>query len=110
MTPVHELFLQQLPEGWFRSEGEVAVALHAELQRELPPGHLLFEKAVAVIAHREGTDDILCRDVTNPSRFTVVHLSWSGREEINSLHPIVEVDGEFKDFLEYDASCGMSHD
>ena len=47
---------------------------------------------VEVVAHREGTDDILCRHLDELSRFTVVHLTWLGREEIDTQHPAVEAD------------------
>jgi len=94
---------ERLPEGWFRSESQRAAALYDELQRELPPRHVLYGCRVEVIAHREGTDDILCHHHDEPDRFTVIHLSWRRREEVNELHPWVEVDGSFDDFLEYEA-------
>ncbi len=95
-----------LPEGWFVSDTEEASIRHAELQRELPPGHILYGKSVSVVAHRDGTDDILCRHHDEPSRFTVIHLSWLGREEINTLHPTVEVDGDFQQFIAYESAFG----
>ena len=97
----------RLPDGWFASDPEHADLLHAELQRELPPGHLLFDVPVTVIAHREGTDDILCRRKADPDRMTVVHLTWIGRTEINDKHPTVQVDGTFDDFLAYERQFGI---
>ena len=97
-----------LPEGWFESDSEEASIRHAELQRELPPGHILYGMSVAVVAHREGTDDILCRHHDDPSHFTVIHLSWLGREEINSMHPTVEADGDFDEFLNYESAFGRA--
>jgi hypothetical protein len=74
--------------------------LHAELQRELPPGHVLTGRALETFAWREGaTDDVLLRHTDEPERFTVIHLSWLGRTEINSEHPTVEFDGAFAEFL-----------
>jgi hypothetical protein len=93
-----------LPEGWFPSDLEKAGLLHAELQKELPPGHILYGVPVEVVAHRDGTDDILCRHRADPARFTVIHLSWLGREEINPQHPHVEDDGDFDSFLRYEAA------
>jgi hypothetical protein len=93
-----------LPEGWFPSDSEEAARFYRELQKELPPGHLLFEVPVEVVAHRDGTDDILCRHSLHQGRFTVIHLSWSMRQEIDANHPHVEVDGDFTDFLSYEAS------
>ncbi len=97
-------YLERLPEGWFPSDPNHAGALYDELQKELPPGHILYRRGVEVIAHRDGTDDILCRHLEEPERFTVIHLSWLGREEINDQHPWVEADGDFADFIAYEAA------
>ena len=93
----------ELPEGWFASDPERAASLLAELEREVPRGHLLHGDRIEVVAHREGTDDILCRHRDESSRFTVIHLSWLGREEIDAQHPAVEADGDFTSFLAYEA-------
>jgi hypothetical protein len=93
-------FRPALPEGWFYPDLATAQLLHAELQQELPPGHLLYGRAVEAFAWREGaTDDVLFRHLDKPLRFTVIHLSWLGRIEINSQHPTVEFDGTFKGFI-----------
>jgi len=96
------LFDSKLPEGWFLSDSEQAANFHAELCRELPPGHILYRVPVEVVAHREGTDDILCRHVGNNERLTVIHLTWLMREEIGPNHPTVEVDGNIDDFYAYE--------
>lgn len=98
--------LEWLPLGWFVSSPIDAELLSAELQRELPYGHLLYHIPINVIAHREGTDDILCAHQGDPERFTVIHLTWIGRTEINSSHPTVESDGTFEDFLNYERRFG----
>jgi hypothetical protein len=99
-----DLFNFQLPEGWFLSENDNAEALFCELHLELIPGHPLYAADIEVLAHREGTDDILVRHTINPDRFTVVHLSWSLKPEINKEHPTVEYDGDYAGFLEYERS------
>src|SRR6185437_1560158 len=92
--------LPALPEGWFYPDAAIAESLHAELQRELPPGHLLTGLEVQTFAWRHGaSDDVLFRHVRDPDRFTVIHLSWLGRTEINAKHPTVEFDGSFAQFL-----------
>jgi hypothetical protein len=92
--------LPALPEGWFYPEDPaVAASLHAELQRELPPGHLLFGRAVETFAYRHGSDDVLFRHRDQPGRFTEIHLSWIRKQEINAQHPTVEFDGAFEDFI-----------
>lgn len=93
----------ELPAGWFWPDAEEARSLHEELQRELSPGHLLNGLLVRTFATRHGTDDVLFRHRNDPSRFTVIHLSWLGRTEINAQHPTVEFDGSFLDFLAEEA-------
>lgn len=93
-----------LPEGWYLSDPEEASRLQRELEVEIPTGHLLDGLIVDVIAHRDGTDDVLCRHRADPSRFTVVHLSWRMKREIDTKHPTVECDGVFDDFLAYEAA------
>ena len=43
----------------------------------------------------------------DPERFTVIHLSWIMKREINKYHPTVEYDGNFNNFLEYENSFKM---
>jgi len=95
-----EPFRPSLPEGWYYPSQQDGKDLHAELQKELPPGHLLFGIAVETFAWRDGaTDDVLFHHVDQPERFTVIHLSWLGRTEINEQHPTVEFDGTFEAFI-----------
>jgi len=81
-----------------------AEALHAELQRELPPGHLLFGRAVETFAYRRDQDDVLFRHCDEPDRFTLVHLSWIRKREINAEHPSVCFDGSFETLLAQEES------
>lgn len=102
-------FRPALPEGWFYPDLATAQLLHAELQRELPPGHLLYGRAVEAFAWREGaTDDVLFRHLDEPSRFTVIHLSWLSRTEINTQHPTVEFEGTFDEFIAIEESLTNS--
>lgn len=89
---------RQLPPGWVHPDPEWEAQLESEFRRELPPGHLLHSLRVQLIAAREGTDDVLFQHRDEPDRFTVVHLSWLGKEEIDASHPWVEFDGDFPAF------------
>jgi len=89
----------KLPEGWQRPDAAVGQSLGAELQRELPQGHLLF--GVPVEAFGYSLDDVLFRHRDKSDRFTIVHLTWVGHTEINAQHPTVEFDGTFAEFLAY---------
>jgi hypothetical protein len=88
-----------LPLGWEYPEPDEAAARHAELKRELPSGHILFGIPVETFASRIGDDDTLFRHLGDPDRFTLVHLTWLGREEINAEHPSVDFDGTLAEFL-----------
>ena len=91
--------LPALPTGWYYpTEGE-ARGLHAELQRELPPCHLLFGRSVETFAYRRDQDDVLFRHLDEQNRFTVIHLSWIRKREINAAHPSVCFDGPFETFF-----------
>lgn len=99
-------YMSKLPDGWYPASAEESERLHTELQKELPNGHLLKNKRIEVVAHRNGaTDDILCEwKESENERFTVIHLTWKMKEEIDSRFPQVESDGVFQDFLDYEAS------
>jgi len=91
--------VESLPDGWHHATEEDRNRLEKELERELPQGHPLYQKSIKVIAHRDGaTDDILCKHIDEPERYTVVHLTWSMKTEIDENHPSVEMDGTFQDF------------
>ncbi len=91
----------EIPEawGWYYPEDPAAQSLHAELQRELPPGHLLFWHAVETVAFRQDQDDVLFRHLDQPDRFTVIHLTWIRKREIDAKHPSVCFDGSFGQFV-----------
>lgn len=95
-----------LPEGWFASTAEESATHYAELLRELAPGHPLYDVALDVVAHREGTDDILCRHHSEPDRLTVVHLTWRGHPEIAPRLPAIECDGTIQDLYDYERRFG----
>lgn len=65
---------------------------------EVSAGHPLFEVALEVVAHDVAFDDVLCRHVEDPERFTELHLTWAGRAESFGL-PSIECDGGWADFL-----------
>lgn len=88
-----------LPKGWEYPDPEESAGLHAELQRELPKGHLLYGVEVETFAAAIGNDDFLFRHINEPARFTVVHLTWIGDTEINAEHPTVEFHGTYAEFL-----------
>ena len=85
--------------GWHNPNAAIAHSLRAELKREVPPGHLLYQRPVDVVAYREDQDDVLCRHQDDPDRFTVIHLTWSCKKEVYVDHPSVCFDGKFEAFF-----------
>jgi hypothetical protein len=81
----------ELKEPWI-AIGEFAVNLVNELEREVTSRHPLWRKSVQPIAQRTDSDDVLyaIEGGDEPSRFAVVHLTWSGEPETNSTWPHTE--------------------
>jgi hypothetical protein len=74
-----------------------------ELQRELSDGHILKSVIVETVAHRGGaSDDVLFRRIGEPQHYAIVHLTWSGRPEIDPRWPSVIFEGTFEELLAYD--------
>lgn len=96
-----------LPEPWHLPEGEEVDTLLHEFHLELPPVHLLAGVSVELVGH-DGLDDILLRHLHHDDLYTVVHLSWLGREELPD-HPWVEFTGTLKQFhTSYSASLELA--
>ncbi|MEU3222042.1 hypothetical protein ABZ695_02645 [Streptomyces sp. NPDC006976] len=76
-------------------------ALPRELRTEMHPAHPFFGAALEVIAHRRTNDDVLCHHLDTPARFSILHLTWSGREEIGSC-PTIDADGEWPHIVAYE--------
>ena len=96
-----------LPEPWHLPEGEEFETLLHEFHLELPPVHLLAVVSVELAGH-DGNDDILLRHVQHKDLFTVVHLSWLGKEELPN-HPWVEFTGTLMEFRNwYSALLGSA--
>ena len=94
--------LEELPEGWYRSEGEKREQLQREYETELPAEHPLAGIPVRVIAHREGTDDVLLEHLDS-DLLSVVHLTWRRAKEFPN-HPTLEFTGSFAAFLAWEAA------
>ena len=66
-------------EGWHTVSKQEADLLLAEMRREIPSGHVLTGRRASVVRRCSGCDDVIFR--VDDETFTVVHLTWSGREE-----------------------------
>ncbi|MCG8710477.1 hypothetical protein JHU04_003770 [Brenneria sp. 4F2] len=91
----------RLPCGWEYAAGLKQQALQNEYETELPPQHALHGTDVAVIAYREGNDDILLRHTQEADRVSVVHLTWAQRTEFANF-PRVEFTGSADEFIRWE--------
>src|SRR5262245_35362494 len=63
-------------EPWYRLDNdEQKLSLEQQLQRELSERHVLWKKAVTIIARRADQDDILVQ--MPDGKVAEVHLTWS---------------------------------
>jgi hypothetical protein len=65
-------------------------SLEAELERELAPEHPLHGARASATARRDDNDDVLFAFASGPVRFAVVHLTWSGKMELDAHWPAFE--------------------
>ena len=93
------IFSNKLLEPWFAPPVN-ANALEAQLEREVPPGHVLFGRRMQAVARRQDCDDVLfvSIDVT-PTIVAVVHLTWSKRGESSDL-PSAQLYSSIAEWLE----------
>lgn len=88
-----------LPEGYIYLDATEAAQLHAELLRELPQVHPLFGVPLETFAAFEDNQYILFRYRGNPTRFVLVHLTWTRKTEVNEHPPAIVFSGTFAEFL-----------
>jgi len=80
--------------GWLRPWGriendETAKRFAAELHRETNPSHVLYEKVVQAIASSD-TEDVLFEVSEASERYAVVHLTFSGKQDLHDNFPSTE--------------------
>jgi hypothetical protein len=88
----------QLVKPWV-SIDKNAGALAAELERELPEKHVLYKKPVKALARRTDCVDVLFQICDSSEQFAIVHLTWSGKQELHTKFPWAEI---FTLFAEFD--------
>ena len=85
-------------------EKALAHRLEEELRAELGKAHVIFpyQGTARAIAKRDDCDDVLFWLVEAEKPFAVVHLTWSGSPEADSLWPRVRLFKSLDDFVECD--------
>lgn len=86
-------------EPWQHIEGR-AEALVNELQKELPPQHVLHGVQVVAVARRIDCDDVLFATTDPMKPLAVVHLTWTGRTESALKWPHTTLYESWRDWTE----------
>jgi hypothetical protein len=90
----------KLVEPWVVID-KYADELVAELERELPEQHILYKKPVKALARRTDCDDVLFQICDSSEQVAVVHLTWSGKQDLHTKFPWTEI---FTSFAEFEKS------
>jgi hypothetical protein len=97
---LHPLEPPGLPEEWISVRGDDALGLVAELRREMPKGHALFDRKLYPLGRHRSRDDVLLRTVGADAKLWVVHLTW--RTETDPRWPCAR---SFENVQEFVAHC-----
>ena len=62
---------------WWPIPAEQDAGTVAELQREMPAGHVLFGRTVQAVGRRQDCDDVLFYLGESVPQFAVVHLTYA---------------------------------
>ena len=76
-----------LPWVSLKEQSAQVTKLNEELQRELSSLHVLFGKKTTAISRRVDNDDVLFKVEDSTNQFAVVHLTWTGQKEKESVFP-----------------------
>lgn len=90
-----------LPPGWLATTGDEAVALLAELKRELSSTHPLHGLDIEATARASYSDDVLFKRLDMQDAWYVVHLTWERDRETTPSFPTVDYEGSFVDFVSW---------
>jgi hypothetical protein len=70
--------------------GQQGEDLVRELEREIGDRHPLWGRRTRALARRIDADDVLFEITGDDTSYAVVHLTWSGKQEIDPRWPRVE--------------------
>lgn len=96
--------------------GRERLSLERELQRELSKRHVLWKKAVTIIARRYDQDDVLVQ--MPDGKVAEVHLTWRGETETDPYWPTTQIygtidewrEGSMRPLHDYEKSLGSFDD
>ena len=73
----------RLPLPWHWDD----VDLTPQLRRELPQGHILYNKKLRSVGRRQDNDDALFELEDDENKYAVVHLTWSQKQSTDINYP-----------------------
>lgn len=74
--------------------------LSNQLEREINPNHILYNKNVKTIARRQDNDDVLFEVLNADFKYAKVHLTWSQEVLADSEYPSTKTYKDLKDVYE----------
>ena len=85
---------------WEPIDSEASAKFEDEYAVEIGKAHPLYGVPVKAIARRADRDDVLFRLLRHLCDYAVVHLTWSGREEVDPAWPALEIYADADDLME----------
>ncbi len=75
--------IEYLDPWWSTADQDVVFheQFHEQLEREVGPGHVLYQVPVRLIARHDASDDCLFELLDGSGRVAIVHLTWSRTQE-----------------------------
>jgi hypothetical protein len=81
----------QLVAPWEPIDPAMAAKYEDEYATEIAKGHPLYGVPVRAVGRRNDCDDVLFELLRHLCDYAVVHLTWSGQEELDSRLPRFEL-------------------
>jgi hypothetical protein len=88
------------PTQWELIDPDASGPFEDEYAIEIAKGHPLYGVPVKAIARRKDCDDVLFRLLRHLCEYTVVHLTWSGKEESDTKWPSFALYADDDDLVE----------
>ena len=93
---------EPFPEPWYPIAENQRLVFERELQRELGANHRLAGLSLRIVARRDDQDDVFV--VLDNGGVAEVHLTWTGKWEVNPTWPETHVFGSMSEWrLHWDA-------
>ena len=90
----------QLSAPWIAVDDSEGQRFEDEYAAEIAKGHPLYGVPAKAIARRTDSGDVLFRLLRHLCDYAVVHLTWSGREELSPDLPRLELYVDDQDLTE----------